>query len=110
MPLDWEILKKKYSCEDAWVSTLAGGKKIRVTGISYNEIFVSTRLNPKTPIKRENLEKMVELIETRRVEPDIATLSIEFRNHIEGYRDTASLSILNDLGYLCGFSGGGTVK
>ena len=110
MPLDWEMLKKKYSGEDAWVSTLAGGKKLRVAGITDKEIFVSTRLNPKAPVKRESLEQMVMLIEAKEDEPDIATLSREFRNIIRDYRESVSLSILNDIGHLCGLHGGGTLK
>lgn len=111
MPLDWEMVKKKYGGDkEAWVPTIAGGKKLRVTGVTDEEIFVSTRINPKAPIKREGLERMVMIIETKEVKPDIASLSKEFRKFIEGYRDTASLSILNDLGCLCGFPGGGTIK
>jgi len=111
MPLNWEMVKKKYGGEkEALIPTIAGDKKLRVTGVTDNEIFVSTRANPKAAIKRESLEQMVMLIESKEIKPDIAALSQEFRNLIEGYRDTASLSILNDLGFLCGFSLGGTLK
>ena len=100
MPLDWEMVKEKYGGEDAWFPTIAGGKKVKVTGVTDNEIFVATRLNPKVPIKRENLEKMVELIETRRVAGDAGTLTEDYRTLIEDNLPTYAISMLKDIGYV----------
>ena len=101
MPLDWEMVKKKYGGEkEAWVPTIAGGKKFRVTGVTDKEIFVSTRVNPKAPIKRENLERMVMLIETKRVQMDLETLTDDYRTLVEDNRATSAISILKDLKYV----------
>ena len=101
MPLDWEIVKKKYGGEKrVEVPYIAGGKKFRVTGVTDKEIFVSTIANPKVPIKRENLERMVMLIETQRVKMDLETLTDDFRTLVEDNRATSAISILKDLGYV----------
>lgn len=99
MPLDWGRLKKTYQ-NGAKVPFIAGGKKFKVTKVTDDEVFVSTAANPNAPIKRENLERMVILIETNRVSTDLATLTDDYRTLVEDNRATSAVSILKDLGYI----------
>ncbi len=99
MPLDWEHVKNTYR-NGALVPFIAGGKKFKVTKVTDDAVFVSTPANPNAPIKRENLERMVMLIETKRVSTDLATLTDDYRTLVEDNRATSAVSILKDLGYI----------
>jgi hypothetical protein len=98
MPLDWEMVKKRYVGKKVSIPYIRGGKKFTVTGVTDTEIFVSTLTNPKAPIKRQNLERMVMLIETKRVKMDRESLTDDYRTLVEDNRATSSISILLDLG------------
>lgn len=99
MPLDWDLVKDRYR-EETLVSTIAGGKKFKIKKVIDEGIIITTPTNPNAVIKRQNLERMVMLIETKKVKPDPLTLTDDYRTLVEDNRATSAISILKDLGYI----------
>ena len=101
MPLDWEMVKKKYGGEkEAWVPTIAGGKKFKINRVTDDEIYFTTVANPNAVIKRKHLERFVGLIELGKVTSNLGMLSDDYRTLVIDDRPTSAVSIIKDLGYL----------
>ena len=101
MPLDWEIVKKKYGGEkQVWVPYIAGGGKFKINRVTDDEIYFTTRANPNAVIKRKHLERFVELIEQGKLTHDLGALTDDYRTLVADDRPSSAVAIIKDLGLL----------
>lgn len=98
MPLNWENVEKKYVA-GAQVPTVAGGKTLQVTGVDSDGIHIRNALWRDT-LRRNDLNKAVELIEADQLSRDAGRFVEEYRTRVADVRATSTAHILKDLGFL----------
>lgn len=99
MPLDWEKVKEKYR-PGTKVRHIVGSRTFEITSVTDDAIHFKWDLVPEGVIRREHLERIVDLIEEGVVRPDQVTLSGDYRTLVSDERPTTAIGILKDLGYV----------
>lgn len=98
MPLDWSIVRKKYS-EGAQVPTITGGKFLQVARADDEAIYIESPIWSAT-LRRADLEKGVELIEKGTISRDPGLFVEDYMLYVCNVRATSVAHILRDLGFL----------
>lgn len=98
MPLNWRAVEKRYAC-GAQVPTVAGGKTLQVTGAGPEGIHIRNALWRDT-LRRNDLEKAVDLIEADQISRNAGQFVEEYRTRVADVRATSTAHILKDLGFL----------
>lgn len=99
MPLNWSDVKKKYK-PGTVIPYIAGNKTFKVSKVTEDKIYVTTVANPDAIIERKNLERFVELLEEGKFEPDVISLTDDYRILFDDNRSTSAVSIIKDLGFI----------
>ena len=98
MPLDWGKLEDEYGDGGSFAS-LTGSREFDVNEVTSDELLFQTAVSPNASIKRDDLEKAVELIEKGEMPRDPDRLLEEYKNTITHSRATVTVCLLKDLGY-----------
>lgn len=98
MPLDWSTVEKRYRGGTS-IPTVAGGKSLQVTGVDGTGVHIRNGLWRDT-LARPDLEKAVELVESRRMSRHAGPFVEEYRALVADVRPTSVAHVLKDLGFL----------
>jgi hypothetical protein len=98
MALDWDDVKEKYDDGGSFPS-LTGSRSFRVDSVTDDEIHFRTAVSPDAVIRRDDLERAVELIEAGEMHRDPDRLLEEYKETITHSRATVTVCLLKDLGY-----------
>jgi hypothetical protein len=98
MALDWAAVKKRYD-GGTKIPTVAGGKTLEITGVDDAAVHIRNPLW-RDSLRREHLEKAVELIETNRMSRIPGLFVEEYRALVADVRATSAAHVLKDLGVL----------
>jgi hypothetical protein len=98
MPLDWETIAEEYG-EGGSFPSLTGSRSFTVTAVTDDEIQFKTAVSDNAVIRREDLERAVELIEAGEMHRDPDRLLEEYKETITHSRATVTVCLLKDLGF-----------
>lgn len=98
MPLDWADVLARYG-DGADVPTVAGRRMLQVTSADADGVHIRNALWRDT-LRREHLEKAVDLLEDGRLSRDAGPFVEEYRVHVADVRATSAAHVLKDLGFL----------
>lgn len=98
MPLQWNDIKEKYGNDGSFTS-LTGQKEFKVKEVTDDEIVFETAVSRNAKIKRENLEKAVDMIEKGEMQRNPDRLLDKYKDTITHSRATVTVCLLQDLGY-----------
>lgn len=96
MPFDWEQIQQKYGDGGSFPS-LTGSRNFAVTAVTDDEVQFKTAVSDAV-IRREDLERAVELIEAGEMHRDPDRLLEEYKETITHSRATVTVCLLKDLG------------
>ncbi|GEL27021.1 hypothetical protein PSU4_59750 [Pseudonocardia sulfidoxydans NBRC 16205] len=98
MPIDWAEVERRYG-EGAKIPTVAGGKTLEITSVDADGIHIRNALWRDT-LRREDLEKGVELVENGVVSRQAGKFVEEYRTFVVDVRATSAAHVLKHLGFL----------
>lgn len=98
MPLDWKEVQKRYG-KGLEVPTVAGGKTMLVTSVDADKIYFKQHFWDVS-LSRENLEKVVALIEQGVVSRQPGWFVEDYKNYVVDEHPASAAHILRDLGFL----------
>jgi hypothetical protein len=98
MPLDWAEVKKRYE-GGARIPTVAGGRSLEITGVDDVAVYIRNPLWSDA-LRREHLEKAVDLIEQGRLTRHPGLFAEEYRTQVADVRATSAAHVLKDFGFL----------
>jgi hypothetical protein len=98
MPLDWAEVKKRYE-GGTRIPTVAGGRSLEITGVDDEAVYIRNPLWSDA-LRREHLEKAVDLIEQGRLTRHAGLFAEEYRTQVADVRATSAAHVLKDFGFL----------
>lgn len=98
MPLDWDTVLHRYG-PGTHIPTVAGGKKLEITGADDTGVHIRTVLWRDT-LARPHLERAVELVESDQMTRHAGLFVEEYRAMVADVRATSAAHVLKDLGFL----------
>lgn len=98
MPLDWSQVRRRYE-GGTTIPTVAGGRTLEVTGADDDAVYIRNPLWTDS-LRREHLEKAVELIEQGRLTRHAGLFVEEYRAAVADVRATSAAHVLKDFGFL----------
>jgi hypothetical protein len=98
MPLDWAEVKKRYE-GGTKIPTVAGGRSLEIVGVDDEAVYIRNPLWSDA-LRREHLEKAVDLIEEGRMTRHAGLFVEEYRTEVADVRATSAAHVLKDFGFL----------
>lgn len=98
MPLDWAEVKKRYE-GGTRIPTVAGGRTLEIVGVDDEAVYIRNPLWSDA-LRREHLEKAVDLIEAGRMTRHAGLFVEEYRTEVADVRATSAAHVLKDFGIL----------
>ena len=98
MPLVWAEVRKRYE-GGTRIPTVAGGRTLEITGVDDEAVYIRNPLWSDA-LRREHLEKAVDLIEQGRLTRHPGLFAEEYRAHVADARATSAAHVLKDFGFL----------
>ena len=98
MPLDWAEVKKRYE-GGTRIPTVAGGRSLEITGVDDAAVYIRNPLWSDA-LRREHLEKAVDLIEQGQLTRHPGLFAEEYRTQVADVRATSAAHVLKDFGFL----------
>jgi hypothetical protein len=98
MPLDWAEVKKRYE-GGTRIPTVAGGRSLEITGVDDEAVYIRNPLWSDA-LRREHLEKAVDLIEQGQLTRHPGLFAEEYRTQVADVRATSAAHVLKDFGFL----------
>ena len=98
MPLDWAEVKKRYE-GGTRIPTVAGGRSLEITGVDDEAVYIRNPLWADA-LRREHLEKAVDLIEQGRLTRHAGLFAEDYRAQVADARATSAAHVLKDFGFL----------
>jgi hypothetical protein len=98
MPLDWAEVKNRYAAGTR-IPTVAGGRSLEITGVDDEAVYIRNPLWSDA-LRREHLEKAVDLIEQGRLTRHAGLFAEEYRTQVADVRATSAAHVLKDFGFL----------
>ncbi len=98
MPLNWPDVKTRYR-PGTRVKPAAGSRELTVVAVDDKHISLASPLWTKT-LKREHLERAVDLMERGEMSVRLADFVEEYGKHVTTARRSLAAQLLKDMGYL----------
>lgn len=98
MPLNWAEVKKRYE-GGTRIPTVAGGRTLEIVGVDDEAVYIRNPLWSDA-LRREHLEKAVDLIEAGRMTRHAGLFVEEYRTEVADVRATSAAHVLKDFGIL----------
>jgi hypothetical protein len=98
LPLNWPDVKTRYA-PGTKVKPAVGTRELTVVAVDDENISLASSLWTKT-LKREHLERAVDLMERGEMSTRLANFVEEYGKQVTTARRSLAAQLLNDMGYL----------